>query len=94
MRQFDVIVLTARTFADCFEIEPDDAIECMPRCYLPALNLTVLSWWNRVFDSRGAVNSHILLRNEMRLDLVWAVFKYKFADLAGHHEKPIVGRTY
>jgi hypothetical protein len=62
--------------------------------YLPALNVTVLSWWNRVIDTRPAVNSHLIVRQETRLDTMWAIFVHKFPDLAALHTKPIVGRTY
>lgn len=62
--------------------------------YLPALNLSLLSWWNRVLDTRGAVNSHLMVRREMQLDTMWMIFIHKYATLAGLHTKPIVGRTY
>ncbi len=65
------------------------------RCtYLPALNVTAFSWWNRVFDTRGAVNSHIIVRGDVGPQTCWNVLQYRFKELAAHHKKPIIGRTY
>jgi hypothetical protein len=62
--------------------------------YLPALNVTVMSWWNRVFDERGAVNSHVICRGDQRVSTMWNVFVSRFPDLAKHHTKPIIAITY
>lgn len=62
--------------------------------YLPALNVTVMSWWNRVIDERSCVNSHILCRGEVSIGTMWNVFTYRFPDVAKLHQKPIIARTY
>lgn len=62
--------------------------------YLPALNLTILSWWNRVFDTRGAVNSHFMYRGEMSVTNMWHCFEHFNHDLWAAHKKPFIGVTY
>jgi hypothetical protein len=62
--------------------------------YLPALNVTVLSWWNRIIDTRPGVNSHVICRGGQGIQTMWNVFASRFPDLAALHTKPIVGRTY
>lgn len=62
--------------------------------YLPHLNLTILSWWNRVFDTRGRVNSHVLVRSEVSPTTCWNVLNYRFKEIASHHTKPIIQVRY
>lgn len=65
------------------------------RCtYLPALNVTVLSWWNRVIDERGAVNSHVIVRGNYETGTMWNIFLHQFPEVAKLHTKPIIAVTY
>lgn len=48
------------------------------RTYLSALNLTVLSWWNRVWDTRPAVNSHFIYPGDQSVATMWHVFEHTF----------------
>lgn len=64
------------------------------RTYLPALHVTVLSWWNRVFDTRPGVNSHFLCRGRAGSELMWDIFNHQFQELAKHHTKPIIEERY
>lgn len=86
----------------CF-LPPDHAFDASPlllpqpevvgegQCtYLPAWNLTVLSWWNGVFDSRGKVNSHVMYRGEASAQLMWDVFEHNFPEVAQHHTRPTI----
>lgn len=62
--------------------------------YLPAMNVTVLSWWNSLFDSRPGVNSHFIYRSEVSVSSMWHMFKHFYPELAKVHTKPIIGVTY
>jgi hypothetical protein len=64
------------------------------RTFLPALNVTVVSWWNRVFDERGAVNSHIIQRGRVDFDVMWRIFNLQFPDLAKAHTRPDIAEAY
>lgn len=59
--------------------------------YLPALDLSVMSWWNRVFDTRGKVNSHIMVRGHIEsAGTMWRVFVNRYPEVARNHEVPII----
>ena len=59
--------------------------------HLPALDLMVMSWWNRSYDSRGGVNSHLLVRGSgLSAATMWRVFVYRFKEVAEHHRKPLI----
>lgn len=62
--------------------------------YLPAWDVTVLSWWNRVFDTRSAVNSHVLCRGHVEPSTMWAIFQHNFPKVAAHHTKPVIKVVY
>lgn len=62
--------------------------------YLPAMNVTVLSWWNNLYDKRPGVNSHYIHRSELSVSSMWHMFRHHFPDLAAAHTKPIIGVTY
>lgn len=57
--------------------------------YLPAPNLTVLAWWGNPFDTRGAVNSAVIVSGHVRsLDAIWGSFKKHFPELAENLSRP------
>lgn len=64
------------------------------KTYISALDLTILSWWNRVYDTRGAVNSHVLARGDFGPTTMWNIFQYRFKEIAVDHTKPIIEVRY
>ena len=61
--------------------------------YLPAMDLQVLAWWgNNPWDTRGAVNQAILLREPGRpkwtFDQLWARFEIYYPELSKQLPKP------
>lgn len=65
------------------------------RTYLPALHVTILSWWSAgVFDTRGKVNSHFLFKGRNGTELMWDAFCHNFPDLAKHHQQPKIIERY
>lgn len=62
--------------------------------YLSAPNLSVLSWWNGLYDTRGAVNSHFMYPGNHPIPVMWHCFGHYFPDLQKAHKKPFIGVTY
>lgn len=62
--------------------------------YLSAMNVTVLSWWNSLYDKRSKVNSHFIMRGEISVASMWHMFKHYFPELHAAHTKPFIGVTY
>lgn len=62
--------------------------------YLSALNITVLSWWNRVYDTRSAVNSHFMYQGNQSVATMWYCFGHFNTELRAAHKKPYIGVTY
>lgn len=65
--------------------------------YLPAPDIHILSWWNSVYDTRGAVNSHFMYKatsGNLSIWNAWHAFCHFFPDIAKDHTKPIIAVTY
>lgn len=63
------------------------------RTYLPAPNCTILAWWGNPWDSRGAVNNAIILRDHATIDEIWDLFIEHFSGIAAAISRPeIVSR--
>lgn len=56
--------------------------------YLPACDITVLAWWGNPWDSRGAVNTAVLMRGKHDYDSVWRAFEEAFPSLAPKLPRP------
>lgn len=64
------------------------------RTYLPALHLTVLSWWNQVLDTRPGVNSHFMMKGRAGDDMMWDTFHDHYPELAKLHFRPVLQTKY
>lgn len=58
--------------------------------YLPACDITVLAWWGNPWDSRGAVNTAVLVRGKHDAEAVWTAFTKECPYLAAKLERPNV----
>lgn len=61
--------------------------------YLPANDLTVLAWWGSPWDSRGAVNTAVMVRGQHDVDAVWAAFEQAFPLIAPKLSRPEVASS-
>jgi hypothetical protein len=52
------------------------------RTYLPAMNITVLAWWDRTFDSRPGTNAAIIVHGNITSAGCWERFAAAFPALA------------
>lgn len=58
--------------------------------YLPAMDRTVLAWWDRTFDERGKCNMAIIVSGKATAEECWRRFSGRFADLAPKLKMPKV----
>ncbi len=48
--------------------------------FLPGPDITILAWWNRIFDSRGGTNSAVIKSGNNNFNDLWNHFKKEFPD--------------
>lgn len=63
------------------------------RTYLPSLHLTILSWWNEIYDTRPGVNSHFMMKGRAGDDMMWDTFLEHFA-VGKMHTRPTILAQY
>lgn len=87
--QRDVLPTTAHLDGSILFLPRPEKVGIGAITYLPAPHLTILAWWGSPFDTRGAVNSAVIVSGHVQsLDAIWASFEKHFPELAAKLSRP------